>query len=204
MKRLLILAIIPFAFSACQSTQYGLYRPVHKPLGEEVNRPFVEMVQNGKQTETTIGHVYFEYDHDRLTSDAKKKLNQLAHEINRRSGQVMIVGHADHNNTEQYNKRLGYLRALEVMNYLKSAGVWQERMVIRSFGENRPTSTNYTDAGQALNRRVEIAMFAQGEGMSGAEAERAYKRWQDRGKEKPAPKPQLFMLENASGSSGGE
>ncbi|HXK92816.1 MAG TPA: OmpA family protein, partial [bacterium] len=111
-----------------------------------------------------------------LTPEAKAALDWIAQDIAQREGLVIVEGHADHFNTDEYNLRLGYRRALNVADYLKSAGVWDERLVIRSFGEARPVATNWIDSERAKNRQVVIKMFAQGDGMSSKEAMRAYQK----------------------------
>jgi len=174
------LIVTIFTIMGCQSTEkYGLFRPANDPLGAEVNQSFQNMIDGAWRGENVIGEVYFEYDKDDLTPATKQRLQEMVQVINLRTGQVIIAGHADHHNTNEYNKKLGYLRAIQVADYLKSAGVWDERMVIRSFGENRPTASNWNDPGQAKNRRVVISMFDQGEGMSGDEAIRVFNNYND-------------------------
>ena len=47
-------------------------------------------------------------------------------------------------------------RANSVGNYLIGKGLVRERFEIVGFGKTRPIASNDTDAGRALNRRVEI------------------------------------------------
>lgn len=146
------------------------------PFGARVQAPFDAMAQNAAQPETVLGAVHFQYDKDFLTADAKTALDWIAQDIAQRDGLVIVEGHADHFNTEPYNLRLGYKRALNVADYLKSAGVWDERLVIRSFGEDRPAATNWIDSERAKNRQVVIKMFDQGDGMTAKEGVRAYRK----------------------------
>ncbi len=146
------------------------------PFGQSVETAFQTMARNAAQPETVLGYVHFAYDRDYLTPEAKAALDWIAQDIAQREGLVIVEGHADHFNTDEYNLRLGYRRALNVADYLKSAGVWDERLVIRSFGEARPVATNWIDSERAKNRQVVIKMFAQGDGMSSKEAMRAYQK----------------------------
>lgn len=190
----------------CQSTEYyGIWRPEETPFGEEVNRPFNDMINSAWRADDIIGEVYFEYDKDDLTDITKDQLQAFAYEINQRDGQVIIAGHADHNNTDLYNLRLGYQRALQVADYLRSAGVWGERIVIRSHGETRPAATNWTDSTRALNRRVVVAMFDQGEGMSGEEAIRVLNQKEESKAASEAPaSPLENLLGGGLGAGGAE
>ncbi len=177
MKRYVILTISIIFFSACQSvTNDALLRAHDEPFGATVKAPFVTMVENARQPDPILGRVYFEYDNAELTQIARQQLEAIAMQIARRGGQVVIEGHADHMNTDAFNKRLGYQRALTVAQYLRSEGVWDERIVIRSFGETRPATTNWKDLGRVLNRCAVVWMFPQGEGMSADEMTNAYKK----------------------------
>ncbi len=177
MKRYAILTMSIMFFSACQSvTNDALLRSSDDPFGATVKAPFVAMVENARQPDPILGRVYFEYDNAELTNIARQQLEAIAMQIARRGGQVVIEGHADHMNTDAFNKRLGYQRALTVAQYLRSAGVWDERIVVHSFGETRPATTNWKDLGRALNRCAVVWMFPQGEGISADEMTKAYKK----------------------------
>ncbi len=141
-----------------------------------VEKPFDDMIANAHPPEVELGIIEFAYDKAYLTDTAKSILDQIAREVSDRSGLVIIEGHADHNNTDEYNIKLGYKRALTAADYLRSAGVWDERLVIRSFGEARPAASNWSDEGRAVNRRVVVKMFDQGEGMDGKKGSAAYSR----------------------------
>ncbi len=194
--------LIPLFLMGCQtSDEYAIWRPA-KDIGESVNKPFDDMIAAAWRADHVIGEVYFEYDKDELTSKSKTKLQEMVSTINQRTGQVMIAGHADHNNTDEYNKKLGYKRAIQVADYLKSAGVWEERMLIRSFGETRPSDTNWTDDGQAQNRRVIVSMYDQGDGMTGSEATRVYERYKSRGEESDQSQSSVDIPGLGGGESG--
>ncbi len=171
MKRLFVMILCLTLLSACQSTQpQGLIRPADKPFGATVRKPFDDMVANASQPERIAGCVYFEFNDSELSREARQELDRIARIVSARSGPVIVEGHADTVNTEAFNKRLGFERALMAAHYLENAGVWDERLVIRSFGEDRPAESNLTDRGRALNRRVVVKTFPQGEGMNGKRA----------------------------------
>jgi outer membrane protein OmpA-like peptidoglycan-associated protein len=54
---------------------------------------------------------------------------------------------------------LGRRRAEAVFNYLNTKGIKPDRLKEVSFGEGKPASTNETDAGRALNRRVDLVIL---------------------------------------------
>jgi outer membrane protein OmpA-like peptidoglycan-associated protein len=68
-----------------------------------------------------------------------------------------ISGHTDSDGGAAYNLALSQRRAQAVVNDLATRyGIARSRMVAKGYGLSRPVSTNSTDAGKALNRRVEL------------------------------------------------
>ena len=59
--------------------------------------------------------------------------------------------------TAEYNQRLSENRARSVMNYLVRKGIEEKRLSAEGYGLTRPKASNETEAGRALNRRVELA-----------------------------------------------
>jgi len=61
--------------------------------------------------------------------------------------------------TADYNLRLARRRAESVGSYLSNKfGINSNRLVILWYGQANPIASNDSDAGRALNRRVEIAI----------------------------------------------
>jgi OOP family OmpA-OmpF porin len=72
---------------------------------------------------------------------------------------AVIDGYSDNTGTVDYNLRLARRRAEIVGNYLSNKfGISSDRLVILWYGQANPIASNDTDAGRALNRRVEIAI----------------------------------------------
>ena len=69
---------------------------------------------------------------------------------------IRIVGHTDSIATSKYNQWLSERRAMSVYDYLLTKGVYGDRMVYVGFGEKVPIADNATEAGRAVNRRVEF------------------------------------------------
>lgn len=72
---------------------------------------------------------------------------------------LTIYGHTDWRGSVAYNDRLGTRRIQAVMDTLAAHGIDRARMngwVRTSYGECQPIADNGTDAGRALNRRVEV------------------------------------------------
>ena len=69
---------------------------------------------------------------------------------------LSIEGHADERGTREYNLALGQRRAESVANYLTANGIDKSRLVVKSYGEERPISLGSNDSAWSKNRRVEL------------------------------------------------
>ena len=101
--------------------------------------------------------VYFEYDKFNLTSKSIQALKGVSQLMNRNSKMTLsIEGHADERGTREYNLALGQRRAESVANYLIANGIKRNRLIIKSYGEERPLSLGSNESAWSKNRRVEI------------------------------------------------
>lgn len=67
---------------------------------------------------------------------------------------VLIEGHADERGTNEYNLALGERRAQATMNYLIARGVPASRLMLISYGEERPVCDHRSEYCWAQNRRA--------------------------------------------------
>lgn len=67
-----------------------------------------------------------------------------------------VQGHTDSTAAAEYNQRLSEARARAVRDYFIKQGIAPERIRATGFGETRPSASNDTIGGRALNRRVEL------------------------------------------------
>jgi len=73
---------------------------------------------------------------------------------------ILIEGHCDERNTEEYNLALGWRRANTVKAYLVSLGVAADRVATISYGEERPFATCHEESCWSQNRRVHFVITA--------------------------------------------
>ena len=73
---------------------------------------------------------------------------------------IIIEGHTDSRGEEKYNQKLSEQRAKSVADALSNLGVKNIRIKEIGYGENQPVADNSSDEGRQLNRRVEVAIFA--------------------------------------------
>lgn len=69
---------------------------------------------------------------------------------------VDIVGHTDSTGSRAYNMQLSQQRATSVSRALAQLGIDPRRFFVEGRGPDNPVADNATEAGRALNRRVEI------------------------------------------------
>jgi len=94
-----------------------------------------------------------------LTADSSEILDLLAQMLIRNADlTVAIVGHSDWIGGLEPNIRLSTERARAVMQALIERGVPPARLEARGVGYLAPVQSNQTEAGRALNRRVELVL----------------------------------------------
>jgi len=103
----------------------------------------------------------FGFDSDQINSVAGDNLRRFAASLAKYSNtRTLIVGHTDSEGSADYNMDLSNRRALSAANFITGEGVDRARISTAGRGEGEPIATNSSDAGRQLNRRVEVAIYA--------------------------------------------
>ena len=101
--------------------------------------------------------VLFEIDQHTLNATAKQVLDGQASWLTTNNDySAVIEGHADEQNTREYNLALGARRANAVREYLMSRGLPASRMKTVSYGKERPFAMGHNEAAWAQNRRAQF------------------------------------------------
>ena len=96
--------------------------------------------------------IYFAFDSDNLTPEAKSALKELMEEWKqRRELTLYLEGHADEIGGDDYNMALSRRRAESVKHFLESNGFEGLSYKVEARGESDPVSQK-----QAQNRCVEL------------------------------------------------
>ncbi|WP_295399490.1 OmpA family protein [uncultured Thiocystis sp.] len=102
--------------------------------------------------------IEFTFDSDRLTSAARRQLDNIAAVLTDplfRGLVIRIEGHTDAKGSADYNLDLSARRARSVQDYLATGhAIDRERIPAAGRGESDPFDTNRPEAG--INRRVEF------------------------------------------------
>jgi outer membrane protein OmpA-like peptidoglycan-associated protein len=101
--------------------------------------------------------VYFDVNTNSLSGSETNKLDLFIEDLNKRPAlKIIIIGYSDATGQPQYNKMLSLSRAETVQMYLIGKGVPPGQTEIFGRGSLFFVSSNATEEGRRLNRRVEI------------------------------------------------
>ena len=105
--------------------------------------------------------VKFDFDRDSIRPEFRQDIQSLAEFMKTYpSVTTTVEGHTDSVGSDVYNQRLSERRANAVRQALIAEGVDASRVSAVGHGEARPIADNATDAGRAMNRRVEAEVEA--------------------------------------------
>ena len=107
--------------------------------------------------------VKFDFDKANVKPESHGDIKALADFMNQYPQTTTVVeGHTDSRGSDAYNQKLSERRANAVREVLVNQyGVDAARVNAAGYGESRPVADNATDAGRAINRRVEAEVEAQ-------------------------------------------
>lgn len=111
----------------------------------------------GQNVEIKEFEIYFIYDSDKLTREARNQIDQwLFGEDRIRLVAVELIGHCDSLGNDDYNMNLSRRRAENTRLYLISKGMELNDISIKYYGRSKPKYSNATEEGKAKNRRCEL------------------------------------------------
>jgi outer membrane protein OmpA-like peptidoglycan-associated protein len=113
--------------------------------------------QLDKQGKVDLYGLYFDTDKDSLKDASGPVLEQVQALLEARSGlRLVVAGHTDAEGADAHNLDLSNRRAAAVVAWLVEHGIDAGRLQAEGLGESRPVAGNDSEAGRALNRRVEL------------------------------------------------
>ncbi|MCL6684756.1 peptidoglycan-associated lipoprotein Pal [Sphingomonas alba] len=130
------------------------------PNGEAVNPADVELQELPAQQADMIAKagsdtVYFGTDEYQLDVAAKATLAAQARWLLANTNvRASIEGHCDERGTREYNMALGERRANAAKDFLLSQGVPEARLLVTSWGKERPVAVGSNEEAWAQNRRA--------------------------------------------------
>ena len=104
---------------------------------------------------------FFDTDKSDLRPDARDVLAADASWLKEHPPiRILIEGHCDERNTEEYNLALGWRRANAAKAYLVSLGVPDDQIATISYGEERPFAPCHNESCWLQNRRAHLVITA--------------------------------------------
>lgn len=129
-------------------------------MAKDIEDAKIERVGEGIKITFDSG-ILFGYDSSTLQPEAKTNISKLAVILKKYPDtNILVTGHTDSDGAEEYNQTLSEQRAKTVSDYSMYQGISSSRLSVIGLGENEPVASNETVEGKRLNRRVEIAIFA--------------------------------------------
>jgi peptidoglycan-associated lipoprotein len=113
-----------------------------------------------------LNQIYYDFDDDKILSDAEKDLSYLLELMNQYPDMVIeLSSHTDAQGNDEYNDRLSLRRAQSAKNWLLSRGVSSKRIEAVGYGEQQIINhcingMDCTDDEHRVNRRTEFKIIA--------------------------------------------
>jgi len=127
------------------------YREIHKDL-------YLAPIEIGQVVR--LNNVFFDFDKYNLRNESFVELDRVVQLLKENPGiEIEMSAHTDSKGADDYNYRLSDDRARSVREYIVSKGIDEKRIVSQGYGETKPVSTNETEEGRQLNRRVEFKII---------------------------------------------
>ena len=154
-------AIIGAAVGGAAGAYIGNYMDKQAAeMEQDIEGAKIERVGEGIKITFDSG-LLFDFDKATLRQASQQNLTNLAVILNKYPDtNVLMEGHTDSKGSDDYNLNLSRSRAQAVASFLSGQQVNAARFTITGYGEAQPIATNDTEDGQQLNRRVEVAIYA--------------------------------------------
>ncbi|MDO5103170.1 MAG: OmpA family protein [Lautropia sp.] len=107
----------------------------------------------------TFGDVLFAFGKAELLPSSSARLDKLAQFLmDNPERKLRVEGYTDSVGSAGFNQKLSERRADAVKFALVRRGIASDRITAVGYGKDYPVATNSTDAGRAMNRRVEVVI----------------------------------------------
>jgi outer membrane protein OmpA-like peptidoglycan-associated protein len=118
--------------------------------------PVVTEVQK-KAIDIAITNLEFETGKAVILQTSLPALDMLTIMLNdKQDWNLKLEGHTDNVGDDAANLKLSEERSTSVASYLISKGIASSRIEVYFYGETKPISSNDTEEGRKVNRRVEM------------------------------------------------
>ena len=104
---------------------------------------YVDFYLSSINKPVVIENIFYEFDKASLLPESEAALNELVKTLNDNPNVTIELGaHTDRKGTDAYNEKLAQRRAQTVVDYLINAGIEEERLNAKGYGETVPKTIN--------------------------------------------------------------
>jgi outer membrane protein OmpA-like peptidoglycan-associated protein len=154
-KKSVLLTLSLAVLAGCSTTEQFVDKPIY--FSHSDARPYELSAPTIVSKVYEPITVYFANDSAELTPTEESRLLHFANQFATDNWKAIIItGHTDSNESEQYNLLLGQRRSEAVYSFLVASGYPLELLGTASQGELNPIALNSSSQGRQLNRRVEV------------------------------------------------
>lgn len=137
------------------SDEVKVYALDTQQAGHTTEQP--NLVWKKEQSQKVIEMVQFDFDNAAVPPGYLQIIRQQAQYVHGKEGVMLrVAGHADERGSREYNVSLGWKRAASVAAYFEQYGVPKQKIMIVSYGKEKPLVSGHNPEAWAKNRRVEI------------------------------------------------
>nr|WP_294790472.1 OmpA family protein [uncultured Mucilaginibacter sp.] len=166
-----ILIVLAAVMPACKAKKIAQPAPVVEtfppaPVSKPTPAPVVATPAPVSQPAPTqapappdynFANIQFEFNSGILKTQSYPSMDRAVAEMKKDpSAKFVLNGNASAEGTPEHNMALSVERANAVKTYLVNSGINADNLRTVGNGESKPVADNTTEAGRALNRRVEI------------------------------------------------
>ena len=104
--------------------------------------------------------VHFDFDSSAIKSSEESNVSSVAAALkSQATAALRVEGHCDERGTEEYNRSLGERRAVALREKLAGLGIDPQRILTRSYGEDKAVDHGHNEAAYSKNRRGEFILL---------------------------------------------
>ena len=127
-----------------------------KVFPDQANSDAESLQWQPKVSKGAVDIINFSFDSSSISTEDIEKIKDHAKLSISKNYIVRILGHSDERGSREYNISLGWKRAKSVALYFEQFGVPSDRIMIVSYGKEKPMAYGHKPSAWAKNRRVEI------------------------------------------------
>jgi peptidoglycan-associated lipoprotein len=128
--------------------------PAPAPVAPAPPPPAAPAPPKEYRAHSALKEIRFDFDRSTIRPGDARILDSSADWLKANPTQIVLIeGHCDDRGTSEYNMALGERRARAAAEYLSGKGIEAGRLLLISYGKERPACEEKTEACRAANRR---------------------------------------------------